>query len=302
MKDSLFISVIIPVLNDTKRLELCLRALEQQTYPKDLYEVIVVDNGSVENTEALVKQFTQAAFTQEFQPGSYAARNQGISLAKGEVIAFTDSDCIPAPNWLESGLQQLVSVPNCGLVGGRIAIFFQNPSHPTAIELYDSINYLQQQKYIETYKYGATANLFTFKQVLAEVGLFNSQLKSGGDREWGNRVAALGYSLVYANDSCVAHPARHSLAQLYQKVSRVKQGYRDLKRINNRDANYSLNQLKQDLFSLKPPLRTTIHKVWTDQRLRSNKQKLQVFFVTLLAHYLETWEKMRSPLENGSNS
>lgn len=302
MKDSLFVSVIIPVLNDTKRLEMCLRALEQQTYPKDLYEIIVVDNGSVENTEALVNQFTQASFTQELQPGSYAARNKGISIAKGEVIAFTDSDCIPASNWLEAGVQQILSVPNCGLVGGKIEIFFKNPDQPTAIELYDSINYLQQQTYVETYRYGATANLFTFKSVLEEVGVFNSQLKSGGDREWGNRVSALGYSLIYADDSCVAHPARYSLGQLYQKVSRVKQGYRDLRRIKRNDkTSYSLKHLKRDLSKLKPPLRTTINKVWSDQRLRSNKQKLQVFFVTLLVNYLELWVKMRSPLEDSTS-
>jgi len=67
------------------------------------------------------------------------------------------------------------------------------------VEVYDSINYLNQKKYVEEYKYGSTANLFTFK--IKDVGVFNSVLKSG-DREWGNRVFCLGYSLTYAEDSC----------------------------------------------------------------------------------------------------
>jgi glycosyltransferase involved in cell wall biosynthesis len=68
-----------------------------QSYPKSLYEIIFVDNGSVENIEVLVSQFPQTSFTNEPKPGSYAARNKRISIARGEIIAFTDSDCVPAP-------------------------------------------------------------------------------------------------------------------------------------------------------------------------------------------------------------
>lgn len=178
MEDTPFISVIIPVLNDSERLEICLNALEQQTYPKDLYEVIVVDNGSTENLEVLVNKFTQASFTCETQVGSYAARNKGISIARGEVLAFTDSDCIPDPNWLETGVKHLLSVPNCGLVAGKIEMFFKD-SNPTSVELYDSSTFLQQKKYVEEDKYGTTANLFTFKKVFEDIGYFNDELKSG---------------------------------------------------------------------------------------------------------------------------
>lgn len=139
-----------------------LTGLRDTELSKSLYEIIVVDNGSVENIKFLVSQFPQTSFTNEPQPGSYAARNKGISIARGEIIAFTDSDCIPALNWLEVGVQHLLSVPKCGLVAGRIEIFFKNPNHPTAVEIYDRITYLKQNKYIEKYKFGATANLFTF--------------------------------------------------------------------------------------------------------------------------------------------
>jgi len=97
-----FVSVIIPVYNDPERLKTCLQALEEQTYPQSSYEVIVVDNGSDESIEPIVTEFNQAKAGYEPHPGSYAARNKGLSLARGEVIAFTDADCIPALDWIET--------------------------------------------------------------------------------------------------------------------------------------------------------------------------------------------------------
>lgn len=180
-----FVSVLIPVYNDIERLEICLGSLDQQTYPKNLYEVIVVDNGSDDNIEELVGNFDQIAYTYEDQPGSYAARNKGISVAKGDIIAFTDSDCIPKPDWIESGVSNILAAPNCGIVAGKIDIFFKNSAKPTAVEVYESVKSFNQRYNVENDKYGVTANLFTYKTVFENVGPFNSELKSGGDAEWG---------------------------------------------------------------------------------------------------------------------
>ncbi len=107
-----FVSVIVPVYNHAEHLKLCLGALDNQTYPKNCYEVIVIDNGSddLENIKQIVNQYTQTTFTSESKPGSYAARNQGLSIVKGEIIAFTDADCIPNNNWLEKGVENLLKV------------------------------------------------------------------------------------------------------------------------------------------------------------------------------------------------
>ena len=85
------VSVIIPVFNDKQRLEKCLEALENQTYPKDCYQIVVVDNASTVDLKSTVMQFQQARLYYEEKPGSYAARNKGLSVATGEIIAFTDS-------------------------------------------------------------------------------------------------------------------------------------------------------------------------------------------------------------------
>ena len=72
-----FVSVIIPVYNDSKRLQICLNALDNQTYPKDKYEVTAIDNGSDEEVSPLVSVYRQAKAIYEAKPGSYAARNKG---------------------------------------------------------------------------------------------------------------------------------------------------------------------------------------------------------------------------------
>ncbi|PID58309.1 glycosyl transferase family 2 [candidate division KSB3 bacterium] len=220
-----FVSVILPVYNDAERLKICLGALEEQTYPKEAYEVIVVDNNSAESIEAIVENYAQARADFEDRPGSYSARNKGLATAQGEVLAFTDSDCIPAADWIERGVKALLSVPNCGIVGGEVTLFFKDPDRPTAVELYDRLMYLSQKRYVEKYKYSATANLFTFRHVFERVGDFDGTLQSGGDKEWGQRVTAAGYTLFYAADVRIKHPARATLAEMQEKTRRVARGF-----------------------------------------------------------------------------
>jgi glycosyltransferase involved in cell wall biosynthesis len=283
-----FISVIIPVFNDAERLKHCLAALDQQTYPGDRYEIIVVDNGSTENIKSVVEQFPRATFALETRTGSYAARNKGISLAQGPVIAFTDADCVPAQTWLATGVSHLLKTPNCGLVAGRIELFFQNPDRPTTVEMYESVTAFQQRKFVEDLHYGATANVFTYKHVLEKAGLFNDTLKSNGDREWGQRVYAAGFKQVYADDLCVSHPARYTWGQLYKRIIRITGGHHDFKRQKGYTWKGFLRDLSRDLL---PPL-DNYSCIWSAQRLNP-LQKVQMTLVMLSTKYLSAWERVR---------
>ncbi|WP_035139939.1 glycosyltransferase [Fischerella sp. PCC 9605] len=289
-----FVSVIIPVFNDCERLNICLRSLENQTYPKDLYEVIVVDNNSEEDIESLVKQFSQVRITHESLRGSYAARNKGISVAKGYVFAFTDSDCIPTSTWIEKGVECLLQTPNTGLVAGKVEIFFQDPTNPTAVELYDSMNFLRQKHYVENMKFGATANMFTFKDVFEAVGLFNSELKSGGDQEWGERVFAAGYKQVYADDVCIAHPARRNLKDLQKKVIRITEGHYGLVSHNEE---LSMVFFKEIVRDIKPPIKSIL-KILVNKKLQGMKQKIEYIYVVLSLKYLRAWKKIQLYLQH----
>jgi glycosyltransferase involved in cell wall biosynthesis len=284
-----FVSIIIPVLNDPQRLQLCLDALENQTYPKHLYEVLVIDNGSDESIEPVVRQFKQAKMLLETAPGSYTARNQGILQAQGEIIAFTDADCIPQSDWLEKGTEHLLAVPNCGLVGGDIQFSFKTPNRPNPVELYDQFFFLQQAYYLENEQFAATANVFTYKQVFEKVGLFNSALKSGGDREWGKRVFAAGYAQSFAADATIYHPARDSVKQLQKKVKRVA---RATYQLNRHRPNFPLVLLKFILSDLKPPLRIWL-RIGKNNRPNDFKYKLKFMAILIEMKWVKAGEKAR---------
>lgn len=280
-----FVSVIIPVYNDGERLRLCLAALAAQTYPASRFEVIVVDNAADESLAELSRAYPWLKLAREPRPGSYAARNTGLSLAVGDVLAFTDADCIPAPDWLEQGGARLSAEANCGLVAGRIRVFFRDPARPTAVELHESLHAFPQHKYVSEARYGATANLFTRRAVFEHVGPFNDQLKSGGDQEWGNRVHAAGYRQVYCEEAAVGHPARRSFRELFRKVTRVTGGHYQLEG----RPRYSVLRF---LLDLRPPTYIVV-KACSDRRLRGVRQRLQFIVVETSIRYFRAWERLR---------
>ena len=298
-----FVSVIIPVFNDGERLQLCLAALAQQTYGRSRYEIIVVDNGStpLEPVKQALEPYDGVVFEIEPTPGSYAARNKGLALAKGVVIAFTDADCIPAPDWLAQGVDALLNTPNCGQVVGKVDIFFANPQRPTLVELYENITAFPQERLLQQFHGGATANVFTWRQVINQVGQFNPQLKSYGDLEWGQRVYAKGYRQIYAKSVLVQHPARTSLGELYTRTQRLAGGYYDLqlKQVQSFWPR-QLIFLRTLLQHLTPPVFFTINTL-LDNRLNGIGQRFKVSLMMFLVRYISAWETLRLKLGGVSN-
>ena len=284
-----FVSVIIPVFNDSEALEVCLTLLSEQTYPRESYEVIVVDNRSEEEIEAIVARFEGTVYGYESCPGSYIARNRGISMAKGEIVAFTDSDCLPNRDWIEQGVSYLTQTENGGLVAGSIETCFHNPEQPTAVELYDRILAFPQKNYLEKTHFGVTANLFTFKHVIDAVGTFDETLKSGGDYEWGQRVYQAGYQQVYGEKAGVSHPARSTFSQLSKKIGRVVKGQYDL----HQKAAYTKQKfIRETLKDLVPPIKFAMGLYQKNQDL-THLQKLQVTYIRFLFKYKRAWERMK---------
>jgi glycosyltransferase involved in cell wall biosynthesis len=283
-----FVSIIIPVLNDAEGLRRCLDSLENQTYPRSRYEVIVVDNGSKESIKDVVYRFDHATVCRELRAGSYAARNKGISLSKGSILAFIDSDCVADPNWIDNGVIRLLRHPEAGLVGGKVNFLFKDHEKPTAIELFDSFTAFQQKNYIEIAKFSGAGNLFTFKKVFEHVGLFNDTLRSGGDYEWGQRVYIHGYPLIYADDVTVSHPARSSFSQIYKKYLRVIGGENDIKRRNG----YPLKGFLLDILrDLKMPFYFSLW-ILSERRL-SLMLRIQVSSIMGIVKYFQAIERVR---------
>ena len=114
-------SVIVPTYNRPLQLAICLEALARLEYPRDRFEVLVVDDGSTTPLDTVVASFRDkidvTLFTQ-LHAGPAAARNTGALRAKGQFLAFTDDDCMPASDWLQKLAERFVQAPESA-IGGR---------------------------------------------------------------------------------------------------------------------------------------------------------------------------------------
>lgn len=238
--------MIVPVKDDP-RLGACVDALVRQAYPEDLVEIVVVDNGSVDPLPGRVANHPRVTVLHESRPGSYAARNTGASRTTGEVLAFTDSDCLPETHWLERAVARLGE--DADLVTGEIIVFAADPEHPTPIEAYEVVRGFPQRRYATESGWAATANLVTTRAVYDAVGPFDERLRSGGDAEWGSRATGQGFRLRFDAEVRVRHPARVSLAEYYAKLVRVHQGAHDRAGLDGRRSPVRLKRA-----SLVPPL------------------------------------------------
>ena len=237
------VSVIIPVFENAAGLRVCLDALSRQTVCRSRYEVIVVDNGSHASIECACRPYSGVIFSQEERRGSYAARNKGILLSQGQILAFTDSDCIPEPDWIERGVARLAAADGCAIVAGNIRVFLSDPSNPSSVELYESVFAFDVRRYVAVDKFGPTANLWTSRAVVDAIGPFNERLKSGGDFEWGQRAFHAGFIPCFAEDVIVRHPARRTFAELDRKLKRVAGGHHALRAVWWRRLAFALKRL-----------------------------------------------------------
>jgi len=214
------VSVVVPVRDGAARIDRCLRALLAQSHPHDRLELIVVDNGSVDETRARVRSHPVTLLVENGIASPYAARNAGIARASGEILAFTDADCAPAKDWIERGLAAL-DEQAADLVGGRVRFVCSRP--PRAAELVDAIRNLDHERSIPERGVAKTANLFVHRRVFDALGAFDGERRSGGDVAFTTRASGAGFTLVYAPDAVVEKPARRAWA-LARKQFRVGRG------------------------------------------------------------------------------
>lgn len=218
-----FISVVVPVWNSPDQIAKCLTALGEQTYPKDRFEVLVVDNGSTDSTTEIVRRFPIATLLSEPAPGSYHARNHGLNAARGEYVAFTDADCIPAPDWLEKAIDCARNRPGVGVIAGRIDLFRTGLDGGETYEWYERLFSFRQD--IGACKgFCATANWVSRRDALLAFGGFKADRKSGADGELANRFHTSGQPIVFVEDMIVRHPVRGTFQELAKKRRRLTGG------------------------------------------------------------------------------
>ena len=217
------VSVIVPVWNSPDLIARCLAALKRQNYPKNRFEVIVVDNGSTDNTAKIVRLFAGVQLVAEAEPGSYQARNTGLKRATGEYVAFTDADCVPTKEWLQALVEAARNCPNAGIVAGCIELFVPTGGGCKACIDYERIFAFDQTKNVAN-NLCVTANWLSPRALLIDHGGFRHDLKSGGDGECARRITAAGRDIVYAARAIVHHPVRGNAEDLVRKRRRVVGG------------------------------------------------------------------------------
>lgn len=220
------VSVIIPVFNDPIGIENCLDALAQQTYPADRFEVIVVDNGSTPPLSLRSNRSLQLKIEICSRPGSYAARNAGARIARGDILAFTDADCTPAPDWLREAVAESKLHGPLHVIGGEVLI--RAPARRSGVALYQYMTGFQQRENVLAKGYAATANLFCTRKTFEAVGPFDERLLSGGDRDWSWRAQQAGAGLTFSACAAVTTDARTSLRSAIRQARRVAAGRRHL--------------------------------------------------------------------------
>jgi GT2 family glycosyltransferase len=235
------VSVIVPVYDDP-RIARCVAALAEQTFPPERFEVIVVDNGG-----PALPPLPGVTLLREPIPGSFGARNRGIRAAQGEILAFTDADCLPDPGWLTAGVARLAAADAPDSVGGAVWLFPRDPARVSAGELYELVWGFPQRSFVEEKHFAATANLFVRSTAMEEIGGFDATLLSGGDVEWGERAHRAGKRMVFAKEALVCHPARR-LGELVTKYRRTCVGRHRLRRINGQDHGPALVRLLKKPF------------------------------------------------------
>lgn len=210
------VSVIIPHFDQQALLAKCLESLVRQSVSCNLFEIIVADNGSSGGVSPVAEKFPRVKFVHAAQRGAAHARNEALKIARGAAIAFTDADCVAAPDWIERGLEAL---KDADLVGGRIIVTAENEDRPSPVEAFERVFAFRQRDYVERKNFSATANMFARRDAVLAIGPFTNGLSE--DVDWCRRGVALGFRLAFNPNSIVSHPARRDWGELIRKWERL---------------------------------------------------------------------------------
>jgi GT2 family glycosyltransferase len=211
-----FVSVIIPHYNDLAALAVCLAGLARQSWPGDRMEIIVADNNSACGLDEVRRVAAGCRVIHAPIQGAGPARNAGAAVATGDVLAFIDSDCDPAPDWIEHGVRGLAEYD---FAGGHVRTTSRDPLRPSAVEAWEMEFGFNFKRHILVEGYTGTGNMWVWRRVFDAVGGFRAGISE--DMDWSFRATRAGYRLGYVPDAVVSHLARPDWHELLRRWRRV---------------------------------------------------------------------------------
>jgi len=196
-------SVVVPAHNASATIEGCLQALARQSLPPSEYEVIVVDDGSSDSTRERVTQYGAKLLTQDHH-GPAVARNLGATQARGEIVLFTDADCIPASDWIEAMLTPFKDDQIAGAKGIYRTHQKELVARFVQLEYEDKYDLMRKERYID---FIDTYSAAYRKEVFNDNGGFDPAFPraSGEDVEFSYRLAERGHKMVFVPQAIVNH-------------------------------------------------------------------------------------------------
>jgi GT2 family glycosyltransferase len=217
-------SVIIPTFNRKDSLRACLAAVTRQDHPD--YEVVVVDDASTDGTGEIVgREFPPVRYLrQDMNGGQVRARNRAISVATGDLLAFTDDDCVPEPGWLRLHAAHYAD-PRVGAVGG--------PQIPRSLSFYDKFfiaHYAEEYRgqhrieRITAWERLVSGNMSVPRAVLQRLGVFDERFLSGSDADLVRRICRAGYVVISDAELGVEHLKAYTLRTFLQERFRKASG------------------------------------------------------------------------------
>ncbi len=213
--DTVSVSVIVPALDEAEVLASCLAALTEQTVPRDTYEIILVDDGSTDSTAAVGEEWGARVIRQKRQ-GPAAARNRGAQAARGDLLLFTDADCVPSPDWIAQMTRPFSDPHVVGVKGtyktrqrSLVARFVQIEYE----DKYERMEEFQEIDFIDTY---AAAYR---REVFLQHGGFDTAFPTASveDQELSFRLAESGHCLVFNPQAVVFHRHPDTLPRYWRR-------------------------------------------------------------------------------------
>ncbi|MEX2428334.1 MAG: glycosyltransferase family 2 protein [Bacteroidales bacterium] len=234
------ISVIIPVYNSSVFLPLLFESIKNQKLGNENFEVNFVDNNSTDGSDEDIKAFIDSNDALNLNylkynetQSSYAARNFGCLNSNGNVLAFTDADCILHEEWLINIFNFYTISQNIEtIIAGDIKLILE--SNSAIWENFDYVGFLDNEKTFYSGAGGATANLIVPKKVFKDIGEF-LPVKSGGDFEWSLRAFERKFMFVFKRDILVYHPTRKTFKEIRKKFLRIAEGRAERYKLRGKD-------------------------------------------------------------------
>ena len=200
MLQEIQISVVIPTYNRSRYLDKCLDSLFKQNYPTQNYEVIVIDDNSNDDTQEVLEKYTQKYHNLQIvinkeNKGPYYSRNRGVGISKGRVIAFTDSDCVLPPDWLQKiekrfGNSTIVCVQGTQKCSGKWGKYMEEGTY--------FLKMLKARSALDT------KNLMIHRDLIKKYRFVGSMF-SGGDIEFSHRLFRDNVNIIYDPNIFIEH-------------------------------------------------------------------------------------------------